>query len=185
MYASASSQKKRNNNCRRRPTFPPTQDRLWHVLCQDLQPGKPNAARSTSAAPTAAAALIKNHHLLSISALTHHHPHTMSVSALIRSAGRARATPFARPAPRALFMKQRAAFSVSAGRFAGDIDAHDPHREESFEEFTARYACFLCFLGGEARERVLWVGWGRWKGGDMVMHGKGRILAQWLHWACA
>jgi cytochrome c oxidase subunit 5a len=67
----------------------------------------------------------------------------MSVSALIRSATRARATPFARQAPRALFVQQpvqRAAFSVSAGRLAGDIDAHDPHHEESFEEFTARYA---------------------------------------------
>ncbi|KAM0708022.1 hypothetical protein Q7P35_004671 [Cladosporium inversicolor] len=64
----------------------------------------------------------------------------MSVSALIRSATRARATPFARPAQRALFVQQpvqRAAFSVSAGRFAGDVDAHDPHHEESFEEFTA------------------------------------------------
>jgi cytochrome c oxidase subunit 5a len=68
----------------------------------------------------------------------------MSVSALIRCASRARATtPFARAAPRALFVQQpvqRAAFSVSAGRFAGDVDAHDPHHEESFEEFTARYA---------------------------------------------
>ncbi|GAB7330714.1 hypothetical protein MBLNU13_g02269t1 [Cladosporium sp. NU13] len=66
----------------------------------------------------------------------------MSVSALIRCATRARATPFARPAQRALFVQQpvqRAAFSVSAGRFAGDVDAHDPHHEESFEEFTARY----------------------------------------------
>jgi hypothetical protein len=66
--------KTKRNIYRRRPTFPPTQDRIWHVLCQDLQPGKPNAARSTSAAPTAAAALIKNHHLLSISAPTHHPP---------------------------------------------------------------------------------------------------------------
>jgi hypothetical protein len=74
----------------------------------------------------------------------------MSVSALIRSATRARATPFARQAPRALFVQQpvqRAAFSVSAGRLAGDIDAHDPHHEESFEEFTARYAWFFVFLG--------------------------------------
>eukprot|EP00918_Siedleckia_nematoides_P029361 GHVU01063315.1.p1 GENE.GHVU01063315.1~~GHVU01063315.1.p1 ORF type:complete len:184 (-),score=36.07 GHVU01063315.1:269-742(-) len=65
----------------------------------------------------------------------------MSVSALIRSATRARVTPFARQAPRALFVQpvQRAAFSVSASKFAGDVDAHDPHHEESFEEFTARY----------------------------------------------
>jgi cytochrome c oxidase subunit 5a len=65
----------------------------------------------------------------------------MSVSALLRSASRARAVAsFARPAPRAVFKQQRAAFSVSASKFAGDVDAHDPHHEESFEEFTARYA---------------------------------------------
>jgi hypothetical protein len=54
-------------------------------------------------------------------------------------------------------MKQRAAFSVSAGRFAGDVDAHDPHHEESFEEFTARYAAFCVvgrFLGWEGSGRV-------------------------------
>lgn len=73
----------------------------------------------------------------------------MSVSALIRSATRARVTPFARQAPRALFVQpvQRAAFSVSASKFAGDVDAHDPHHEESFEEFTARYALILCSWG--------------------------------------
>ena len=74
---------------------------------------------------------------------SHNLPQNMSVSALIRSATRARATPFARQAPRALFVQQpvqRAAFSVSASKFAGDVDAHDPHHEESFEEFTARYA---------------------------------------------
>jgi hypothetical protein len=56
-------------------------------------------------------------------------------------------------------MKQRAAFSVSAGRFAGDVDAHDPHHEESFEEFTARYAAFLFwrFRGMRGREKVHWV----------------------------
>ena len=82
-----------------------------------------------------------------------HTPTTMSVSALIRCASRARATPFARPAPRALFVQQpvqRAAFSASAGRFAGDVDAHDPHHEESFEEFTARYAeSRFCFFPRE------------------------------------
>lgn len=48
---------------------------------------------------------------------------------------------------------QRAAFSVSAGRFAGDVDAHDPHHEESFEEFTARYAIpvFAVFWGGSGK----------------------------------
>jgi cytochrome c oxidase subunit 5a len=81
----------------------------------------------------------------------------MSVSALIRCASRARATPFARPATRALFVQQpvqRAAFSVSAGRFAGDVDAHDPHHEESFEEFTARYAVPASYCFGERRESV-------------------------------
>lgn len=81
----------------------------------------------------------------------------MSVSALIRSATRARATPFARPAQRALFVQQpvqRAAFSVSAGRFAGDVDAHDPHHEESFEEFTARYAVPVFAVLGEGRRML-------------------------------
>ncbi|KJX97108.1 unnamed protein product [Zymoseptoria tritici ST99CH_1A5] len=32
-----------------------------------------------------------------------------------------------------------AAFSTSSIRMAGDPDPHDPHHEESFEEFTARY----------------------------------------------
>jgi hypothetical protein len=82
-------------------------------------------------------------------------------------------------------MKQRAAFSVSAGRFAGDVDAHDPHHEESFEEFTARYACFLCFLGGEGRGRVLWMDGEDGREEIRWCKRKGRILAQWLHWACA
>ena len=80
----------------------------------------------------------------------------MSVSAFIRCASRARATPFARPAQRALFVQQpvqRAAFSVSAGRFAGDVDAHDPHHEESFEEFTARYAVLCCCFWEEMEVR--------------------------------
>jgi hypothetical protein len=81
----------------------------------------------------------------------------MSVSALIRSATRARAAPFARPAQRALFVQQpvqRAAFSVSAGRFAGDVDAHDPHHEESFEEFTARYAVPVFAVFWEGRKML-------------------------------
>jgi hypothetical protein len=85
----------------------------------------------------------KTTNLTCISAPPPHNLTNMSVSALIRCASRARATPFARPAPRALFVQQpvqRAAFSVSASKFAGDVDAHDPHHEESFEEFTARYA---------------------------------------------
>ena len=85
---------------------------------------------------------------------TTHHTLTMSVSALIRCATRARAAPFARPAQRALFVQQpvqRAAFSVSAGRFAGDVDAHDPHHEESFEEFTARYAVPVSAVFWEGR----------------------------------
>lgn len=32
-----------------------------------------------------------------------------------------------------------AAFSSASRRMAGDPDPHDPHHEESFEEFTARY----------------------------------------------
>lgn len=87
----------------------------------------------------------------------------MSVSALIRCASRARVTPFARQAPRAAFAApvQRAAFSVSASRFSGDVDAHDPHHEESFEEFTARYADLVLALleGNGGRERCN--GWRR------------------------
>ncbi|KAM0723597.1 hypothetical protein Q7P37_000584 [Cladosporium fusiforme] len=74
-------------------------------------------------------------------------PHTtatttsaMSVFAALRCASRARVAPsFAR---RAIVQKpafQRAAFSNSASKLSGDVDAHDPHHEESFEEFTARY----------------------------------------------
>ncbi|KAL1589771.1 hypothetical protein WHR41_01553 [Cladosporium halotolerans] len=64
----------------------------------------------------------------------------MSAAAFIRSASRARVAPFAR---RAFVQKpvfQRAAFSAGPSRLAGaDVDAHDPHHEESFEDFTARY----------------------------------------------
>lgn len=55
---------------------------------------------------------------------------------------------------------QRAAFSVSAGRFAGDVDAHDPHHEESFEEFTARYAApvFAVFWEGRMMLEIAMAG---------------------------
>jgi len=38
----------------------------------------------------------------------------------------------------ALQLPKTAAFSTASRRLA-DVDAHDPHHEESFEEFTARY----------------------------------------------
>jgi hypothetical protein len=96
-------------------------------------------------------------YLRSVTLAPPHNLTNMSVSALIRSASRARVTPFARQAPRAIFVQQpvqRAAFSASTSRFAGDVDAHDPHHEESFEEFTARYADFVLFLGSR------WEDWG-------------------------
>ena len=78
---------------------------------------------------------------------------------------------------------QRAAFSVSAGRFAGDVDAHDPHHEESFEEFTARYAVPVMLLWGGKGEVGGYNSWRR--DGRMMQARKRRILAQWLHWAHA
>lgn len=78
------------------------------------------------------------------------HTIAMSAAAFIRSASRARVAPFAR---RAFVQKpvfQRAAFSAGPSRLAGaDVDAHDPHHEESFEDFTARY---------DDPERVGWEG---------------------------
>jgi hypothetical protein len=40
-------------------------------------------------------------------------------------------------------------FALSARRTAAaDVDAHDPHHEESFEEFTARYVAWdVCRQG--------------------------------------
>lgn len=92
----------------------------------------------------------------------------MSVFASLRCASRARVAPsFARRA--ALVQKpafQRAAFSSSASKLAGDVDAHDPHHEESFEEFTARYAARGLFLS-----RILGMGW-RMMGGSPMARGR-------------
>ena len=44
-----------------------------------------------------------------------------------------------RALPAVHFRPAVSAFST-AGRKLADVDAHDPHHEESFEEFTARYA---------------------------------------------
>lgn len=81
----------------------------------------------------------------------------MSAAAFVRSASRARVAPFARRAfvqQKPVF--QRAAFSSGASRLASaDVDAHDPHHEESFEEFTARYADPVSFSREEVVEDAM------------------------------
>ncbi|KAK6430234.1 Cytochrome c oxidase subunit 6 [Oleoguttula sp. CCFEE 5521] len=48
--------------------------------------------------------------------------------------------PLRRTIPSSLRLSARRGFAVQTRRLAAaDIDAHDPHHEESFEEFTARY----------------------------------------------
>jgi len=137
--------------------------------CQDLQPEsfqwRPQPHRQAKARRSPITTDLTTSLASPLCILAPPHNHTnMSVSALIRSATRARVTPFVRQAPRALFVQQpvqRAAFSASTSRLGGDVDAHDPHHEESFEEFTARYALILCllFLGSRWEEllgRLQW-----------------------------
>ena len=99
--------------------------------------------RATSAAANSSSIPPTNSHLRSTPLPpASHHTAAMSAAAFVRSASRARVAPFARRAfvqQKPVF--QRAAFSSGASRLASaDVDAHDPHHEESFEEFTARYA---------------------------------------------
>lgn len=80
-------------------------------------------------------------HLSALSQITVHIP--MSSAAFARFAVRARTV--ARPACRVQKQTIRlqpatCAFSTSTRKLATDTDPHDPHHEESFEEFTARYA---------------------------------------------
>ncbi|KAG8628267.1 hypothetical protein KVT40_004140 [Elsinoe batatas] len=71
----------------------------------------------------------------------------MSATAVFRLAARSRCTvraarfAIARPSTTSQVFqstKNVRGFAVSA-RMSADVDAHDPHHEESFEEFTARY----------------------------------------------
>ncbi|KAK4981630.1 Cytochrome c oxidase subunit 6 [Elasticomyces elasticus] len=59
----------------------------------------------------------------------------------LRVAARLRPQQFYRPAFRLPVTSRLGSskFSTSVRRAAGDRDPHDPHHEESFEEFTARY----------------------------------------------
>jgi len=66
----------------------------------------------------------------------------MSSTSLFRVAARASrysARPALRPAARPLSPRTAAASFATTARWRKDVDAHDPHHEESFEEFTARY----------------------------------------------
>ena len=69
----------------------------------------------------------------SILALTH----TMSFLRIAARAVRAPAQPRIQVASRIQRLNQARTFSVASVKRA-DVDAHDPHHEESFEEFTAR-----------------------------------------------
>jgi hypothetical protein len=66
----------------------------------------------------------------------------MAPSAILRAALRARPTAAFRVARSPVaFRPVTAAFSTS--KFQRAHDAHDPHGEETFEEFSARYAAFV------------------------------------------
>ena len=85
------------------------------------------------------------------------HTNSMSSMAVLRIAARTSFAPRASrtlsiraPTTSSLAKNSRRSFAVSAAR-AADHDAHDPHGEESFEEFTARYLfppTPLCGLNG-------------------------------------
>ena len=66
----------------------------------------------------------------------------MSFLRLAARAARAPAQPRFQVASRVQRLNQARTFSVASVRLA-DHDAHDPHHEESFEDFTARSAIFL------------------------------------------
>ncbi|THY12429.1 COX5A-domain-containing protein [Aureobasidium pullulans] len=63
---------------------------------------------------------------------------TMSFFRVAARAVRAPAQPRIQVASRIQRLNQARTFSVASVKRA-DVDAHDPHHEESFEEFTARY----------------------------------------------
>ena len=63
---------------------------------------------------------------------------TMSFLRIAARAVRAPAQPRIQVASRVQRLNQARTFSVASVKRA-DVDAHDPHHEESFEEFTARY----------------------------------------------
>jgi len=66
------------------------------------------------------------------------HSHTtMSFLRIAARAARAPAQPRIQVASRIQRLNQARTFSVASIKRA-DVDAHDPHHEESFEEFTAR-----------------------------------------------
>ncbi|KAI4739615.1 COX5A-domain-containing protein [Aureobasidium sp. EXF-12298] len=62
----------------------------------------------------------------------------MSFLSIAARAVRAPAQPRIQVASRVQRLNQARTFSVASVKRA-DVDAHDPHHEESFEEFTARY----------------------------------------------
>ncbi|KAG9676660.1 COX5A-domain-containing protein, partial [Aureobasidium melanogenum] len=62
----------------------------------------------------------------------------MSFLRIAARAVRAPAQPRLQVASRVQRLNQARTFSVASVKRA-DVDAHDPHHEESFEEFTARY----------------------------------------------
>ncbi|KAG9519780.1 COX5A-domain-containing protein, partial [Aureobasidium melanogenum] len=62
----------------------------------------------------------------------------MSFLRIAARAVRAPAQPRIQVASRVQRLNQARTFSVASVKRA-DVDAHDPHHEESFEEFTARY----------------------------------------------
>jgi len=80
----------------------------------------------------------------------------MSPSLVLRAALRARPSAIVRVARTPLTIRPAtAAFTNSALRREGAKDPHDPHGEETFEEFTARYVG----LGMGSWEVLgLWVG---------------------------
>lgn len=64
-----------------------------------------------------------------------------------------------RPTVRVAQILKPTTFSIATAQWAAaghDIDAHDPHHEESFEEFTARYDCFSCIshMSANGQRRV-------------------------------